>query len=192
MFLIPTKRQWSQWSLPSQVSYIGFLLAILGLPLWFVSYYWPRSPDSISDQPQLSIKGTAKPYLRCSSPPGNGIEFSYELCIKNSGKNPAKNLRYLTAAQTLQIGRDRPITVDSRASLLAPARLVSGDYFCQIFTMRNPVEDPVQISKMIERYNSGEVSILFQLKLAYNDAATEKEYIIEERNLVKRDRIEIQ
>jgi hypothetical protein len=126
MNLIPRKRQWLEWSLPSKVSYIGFILAVLGIPLWVISYFWPQAPEIVSDQPQISIETTAKPFLRYSSLPNGGMEFSYELCIKNSGRNPAKNLEYTKAMQVLQIGGQNSVTVDSRPFLNAPKRIVSG------------------------------------------------------------------
>lgn len=192
MSFIPTEKQWKKWSLPSQVSYIGFVLALAGIPLWIVSYFWPRAPDDLSAQPQLSLRPTAKPYLRVSRIPGSGIEFSYELCFKNSGKNPAGDIKYLKTTQSLQIRGERPIVVNNRPSPSAPSRLVSGDHFCQVFTMHNPVEDTAQIEKLVDRYNAGDVAILLELELTYVDAFTGKEYAFEERNRVNRDRIEIQ
>jgi len=192
MKLIPTSRQWTRWGLPSKVSYIGFVLAIIGVPLWVISYFWPPQPDFLSDQPQLSIETTAKPYLRYSRMPDGGVELSYELCIRNSGRNPARGLKYTKATQALQIGAERPIVVDSRPSLRVPKRLVSGERYCQIFTMRNSKEDPAQITKLVDRYNAGEVTISLELNMTYVDALTEKKYSFEERNKVKIDRVNIE
>jgi hypothetical protein len=192
MKLVPTKRQWTEWSLPSQISYIGFLLAALGIPLWAISYFWPRAINALSDQPQLFVETTAKPYLRCTRIPGAGIELTYELCIRNSGKDAARSLKYEQATQVLYIGNEHPIVADSRSSLHAPIRLASGDRYCQIFSMRNRNQDLVQIEKLLERYNAGEVAILLELKMSYEDAFTGKKYFLEERNRVGRNRIDIQ
>jgi hypothetical protein len=56
MTLIPTRRQWKKWSLPSRATYVGLLLALVGILLWLVSYYRPRSPDTVSQQkPSFSV-----------------------------------------------------------------------------------------------------------------------------------------
>ncbi len=191
MNLFPTRRQWKEWSLPSRVSYVGFVLTVLGLGLSSVFYYWPKAPDRTSDQPQLSVGFTAKPYLRYSASPGAGIELSYEICIRNSGRHAAINLQYVKATQTLQLGSDISVTVDSLSSLRAPSRLVSGDHYCQVLQMRNPTLASTQIAKFIERYNSGDAAIFLELKVRYFDAFTGKEYFFEERNKVKKDRVDI-
>ncbi len=95
----------------------------------------------------------------------------------------------MRATQTLQVGGDPAVVVDSLPSVRAPARLVSGDHYCQILMMRNPIVDPIQLARIIELYNSGEVAILLELKLRYYDAFTEKEFFVEERNTVKKDRV---
>ncbi len=97
----------------------------------------------------------------------------------------------MRATQTLQVGGDPAVVVDSLPSVRAPARLVSGDHYCQILMMRNPIVDPIQLARIIELYNSGEVAILLELKLRYYDAFTEKEFFVEERNTVKKDRVDI-
>jgi hypothetical protein len=48
-----------------------------------------------------------------------------------------------------------------------------------------------QIARFIEQYDSGDAAILLQLKLCYFDAFTGKEYFIEERSKVKKDRVDI-
>ena len=92
----------------------------------------------------------------------------------------------------LHIKNKRPIVVDSRPSLRAPIPIASGDRYCQIFTMRNPNEDLVQIDKLVEQYNGGEVTIQLELKMSYEDAFTGKKYYLEERNRVGKDRVDIQ
>ena len=191
MNLFPTRRQWKEWSLPSRVSYIALILTVLGLGLSFVFYYWPKAPDRTSDQPQLSVEFTAKPYLRYSASPGAGIELSYEICIRNSGRHAARNLQYVKATQTLQLGSDISVTVDSLSSLRAPSRLVSGDHYCQILQMRNLTLTSEQVAKFIELYNFGDAAIFLELKVRYFDAFTGKEYFFEERNKVKKDRVDI-
>ena len=191
MKLLPTKRQWKEWTLPSRISYIGFVLGILSLGFSLAFYYWPQTPDTTSDQPQLSVLFTAKPYLRYSTPPGSGIELSYEICVRNSGRHPAKNLRYLKGTQTLQTGPDISITVDSLPSLRAPDRLAASDHYCQILQMRNPALSTEQIGRFIERYNSGDAAIVLELEIRYSDAFTKKQYFFEERNKIKKDRVDI-
>jgi hypothetical protein len=139
----------------------------------------------------LSVGFSGKPYLRCSTASGSGLVLSYEICMKNSGKHAAKNLQYVRATQTLQVGVDPPVTVDSLPSLRAPTRLVSGAQHCQILTMTNPIENPTQIARIIDRYNSGHVAILLELKVRYYDAFTEKDFFFEERNTVWKDRVDI-
>ena len=39
MILIPTKRQWKNWTLPSKVGYIGLILSIVAIILWFLNVW---------------------------------------------------------------------------------------------------------------------------------------------------------
>jgi len=48
-----------------------------------------------------------------------------------------------------------------------------------------------QIKKFIELYNSGDAAILLELEMRYFDAFTGKEYFFEERNKVRKDRVDI-
>ena len=51
--LIPTKRQWKKWSLPTR---LGLVLTLIAIALSAVFYWWPRSPDTVSQQkPSFSV-----------------------------------------------------------------------------------------------------------------------------------------
>ena len=57
--------------------------------------------------------------------------------------------------------------------------------------MRNSKLPAEQIARFMEQYKLGDAAILLELKLHYFDAFTGKEYFIEERNKVKKDRVDI-
>jgi hypothetical protein len=69
--------------------------------------------------------------------------------------------------------------------------MMSGDHYCQILQMRNSKLPAEQIARFMEQYNSGDAAILLELKLRYFDAFTGKEYFTEERNKVRKDRVDI-
>jgi len=57
--------------------------------------------------------------------------------------------------------------------------------------MRNLTLTSEQVAKFIELYNFGDAAIFLELKVRYFDAFTGKEYFFEERNKVKKDRVDI-
>jgi hypothetical protein len=48
--MIPSKKQFSGWSLPSRVGYVSFVITVVSLVLGFVFWYWPRSTPSDTDE----------------------------------------------------------------------------------------------------------------------------------------------
>jgi hypothetical protein len=72
-----------------------------------------------------------------------------------------------------------------------PQRLVSGEHYCQIFTMSNTNMTAGQISNFIRRYNSDGLAIILELEIEYKDAITGKRYSITERNKVFKEKVQI-
>lgn len=189
MKLIPSKTQWDGWTLPSKASYFGCVIGILAFIITVVFALVPLQPDKIADQPQLSVNFTSKPYLRHNKAGVSGIEFSYEICVKNSGKNPANRLVYKKTTQTMLV--DGHAITKSGSTNGPPQRLVSGDNYCQIFSMSNTKITAGQVHNFIKKYDAEELSIILDFEIEYMDAITGKKYTMREINKVLRGRVEI-
>jgi len=53
-YLIPTKAQWREWSLPSKLTCIGAYLGVLSIVLAVVFFVWP-SPAPQKTQPSVDV-----------------------------------------------------------------------------------------------------------------------------------------
>lgn len=191
MTLFPTKAQWRKWTLPSKATYIGTILGVVGVLIAIVLFVASQRADALAGQPQLAIKYSSKPYLRYSTSTASGLELSYEICVENSGKHPATDLRYEKTTETLLIGSDVSIPVRHTTTNTPPSRLVSGERYCQIFTIRNTKITVDQIALLLREYDSNNVAIFLELDLRYTDAFTGKSFSLGERNKIRKDRVEI-
>lgn len=72
-----------------------------------------------------------------------------------------------------------------------PNRLVSGDHYCQIFSLKNTDMTTKQIDNCIQKYNSEDLAIILDLEIEYLDAITGKKYTMIESNKVFRGRVNI-
>jgi len=188
MKLIPTRTQWRGWTLPSKASYMGWVIGILAVVITaaiaLITYHF----DKVAGQPQLCANFTGRPYLR-HKVDANDMELSYEICIQNSGNNPAIDLDYKNTTQTMVVnGR---VIARAKTKNKPPRRLVSGDHYCQIFSMNNHNITKEQVTDCLKKYDSEELSIILDLEIEYVDGITGKKYSMEESNEVFRSRVMI-
>ncbi|MDP3142842.1 MAG: hypothetical protein Q8N14_02700, partial [Candidatus Omnitrophota bacterium] len=148
MKIFPTKDQWQNWSLPSKITYIGFVLTILSISITLVTFYFSNKYVKESDQPKLSINFTNKPYLRYEVK-NKGIELSYELRIKNDGKNTAEDIEYSLLKQKLAVDMRIIGEVNSSLNPRAPQRLITQNSYHQIIKARNSDMSASQIERVI-------------------------------------------
>ena len=199
--LIPFLEAYPIW----MKSLVGIWIVFTALIL--IGLLFTRTKDSSSDdsvtpsenqkeisgnQPQLSLQVLAKPFLRQSVSDQSNIRYSYEICIKNSGLHPASGLKYTKVNQSLFVGSELIATSDkSEPSHQPPAKLVNGEKFYQIFSMGNETLSNEQSSNLVEKYNAGEVSIILELELQFEDPVTGLKHVFSERNRFRIDRVEI-
>lgn len=138
-----------------------------------------------ADQPKLSIRPENKPYLRYKVIGKNRIEFSYELSISNLGKNNAINISYSHIRQKLVVSDKVVINVDylaggdkppSKSGYIAPAKIISGDRYFQIFQLNGNDLNANQINDLINNYGNEQLSIISDIGIEYTDAITHKKY----------------
>jgi hypothetical protein len=190
MKLIPTTVQWESWTLPSKASYAGLVIGALGIVLTIIIFTVSSLSETNIGQPQLSIRYSEKPYLRHKTIPSSGLEFSYEICIINSGQNPAIELIYEKFVQNLVVGDNTIKRVEGKERKNPPPkRLVSGDDYCQIFRMYNDEMTSEQINNCLKKYEEDALTIILELVIQYKDAITGKVYFITERNQIFKDKV---
>ena len=138
-----------------------------------------------ADQPKLSIRAVNKPYLRYEVIDNNKIAFSYELSISNLGKNNAINISYSHIIQKLVVSDKTVVHVDSlagtdnqpsKSGYSAPAKVVSGDRYFQIFMLNGNNLNSSQINNLIDKYQKEHLAIILDIGIKYTDAITHKEY----------------
>jgi hypothetical protein len=191
MKFIPTKHQWNKWTLPSKASYVGTVIGVIALLITGMLAIFFNGSDP-SGQPQLSISYRNKPYLRYTSISPSGLEFSYKICVRNSGQRPACEMEYTKLIQTLVVDNFTVSKVGGKeAKDPPPQRLVSRDSYCQRFVMNNTNMTNEQLSNCIEKYKSGKLAIILEIEIKYKDEITGDEYYIMERNKIFKDRVEI-
>ncbi len=185
MNIFPTKKQWKSWTLPSKASYIGVVLSLVLFAIGFLINEYSSSYSRESDQPKLVIRTQNKPYLRYKVVGNNGIEFSYELSFQNYGKNNAININYSYVRQKLLIGDKTIVQVNntsnsdnppSKAGYTAPTKLISGDKFFQIFQLNGNGLKVDQIKSLINYYELGQLAVIIDIGIEYDDAITLKKY----------------
>lgn len=190
MKLIPTKDQWNKWTLPSKASYAGFVIGVFSIILTVFIFTFSNDSDRNIGQPQLAIRYSSKPYLRYANISPSGLEFSYEICVKNTGQNPTSEMVYTKLVQTLFVGTlivER--TEGKEAKNPPPKRLVSGDNYCQIFKMNNTNMTTDQINNCLKKYKESELAIILEIVIQYEDAITGEVYSITERNKIFKDKV---
>tara|TARA_R110002073_G_scaffold335859_1_gene529256 strand:- start:794 stop:1372 length:579 start_codon:yes stop_codon:yes gene_type:complete len=143
-----------------------------------------------SGQPEISIRTTAKPFLRYLRTE-NGLEISYEFCFKNSGNHAAIDFKYNYVNQSLIINNDTIYSGPSSNNNKPPKRIVSDDKFCQIFKVNNGKMSEKQIQNVINQFELNSVFILSEIKYSYKDEVTGKQYSFIEKNRIKKDRVDI-
>jgi hypothetical protein len=192
MSLIPTKSQWKGWTLPSKASYIGCVIGILALVGGVLPVLWSSRLSKIAGQPQLGVTCGAKPYLRYKIYDRGGMEFSYEMQITNSGRNPAAQLTYKKQKQTLVVDGKKIAEAEGDAERGAPLKLlVSGGHYFQIFRMANPNMTPQQVANCIAKYENEGLAIILELEIQYVDSITGRKYSIKETSKVQKGRVDI-
>src|SRR4030067_3699198 len=106
MKLIPSKKQWGAWSLPSKASYIGLVLAIVFFLGNYSTYLYYENFRVRSDHPKIVVNSQNKPFLRYKEQESEKISFTYELSFKNKGKNTATQVEFSEIIQKLKIDKN--------------------------------------------------------------------------------------
>lgn len=198
MKYIPTRNQWKNWTLPSKASYIGVILAFVLFVAGILITLYLDSYVKESDQPKLSIGSQNKPYLRYEVIGTSKIEFSYELSFSNLGKNTAININYSYVRQKLSIANTVIVQVDnsvggdkppSKAGYRPPSKLISGDKYFQIFKLSGNDLKSNQLENLISNYNKGQLSIILDIYIEYDDAITHKKYTTNEILNIHKDKV---
>ena len=150
-----------------------------------------------SDQPKLSVRANKKPYLRYQLTGAKNIEFSYEMSFTNFGKNTAINISYITIIQKLLLNDKAVVEVTnsvggiktpSEAGYRPPPKLISGDKYFQIFQINGNDLSSNQINNLIDKFKKGELSIILDIEMEYDDAITQKRYKTHEIVNIYKDR----
>ena len=190
MKLIPSKDQWNKWTLPSKASYAGFVIGVFSIILTIIIFVFSNDSDRNIGQPQLAISYRGKPYLRYANISPSGLEFSYKICVKNTGQNPTTEMIYTKLVQTLVVGTLTVERTEGKESKNPPPkRLVSGDNYCQIFKMNNVNMTTEQINNCLNKYKESELAIILEIVIQYEDAITGEVYSITERNKIFKDKV---
>jgi hypothetical protein len=192
MILIPSRSQWRKWTLPSKASYVGCAVGVVALVAAILLALWSNYVVANAGQPQLAVTYTAKPYLRYQLYEQDGMEFSYEIRITNSGRNPATRLSYGKRTQSLVV--DDKIIARSEAGAgerPLPRQLVSGGHYCQIFKMTNTNMTAKQIANCVAKYETEDLAIILEIEIHYVDQITGREFSLAERNKIHKGRVEI-
>jgi hypothetical protein len=173
MNLIPSKKQWSNWTLPSKASYAVLIVAFLFFGVQFIYSLYQDNYKKKTDKPKIIIGTQNKPYLRYEIINDNKISFSYELSFKNSSLNTAINLIHSSIAQKLVINKTPMINIISNpdASDLPP-KLVTGETFYKIYELNGNNLDKNKIDDLIKKYSSEELSLILDINIEYKDEIT--------------------
>lgn len=173
MKIVPSKKQWENWTLPSKASYIGVGLAVIFFGGQFLFSLYQDSYKKKSDKPKIIIGTQNKPYLRYELKSEKNISFSYELSFQNNGRNTAINLNDSHIIQKLVIN-DNPVVevVSNSEKSVLPSKLVSGENFYKIYELNGNNLDKNQIEDLIQKYKSEELSVLLDINIEYEDEMT--------------------
>lgn len=173
MKIIPSKKQWANWTLPSKASYAGVVIAVIFFAGQLLFSLYQDSYKKESDKPKIIIGTQNKPYLRYELKNEKNISFSYELSFQNNGHNTAINLNDSHIIQKLVINNSPVVEVvsNSEKSVL-PSKLVSGEIFFKIYELNGNNLDKNQIEDLIQKYNSEELSVLLDINIEYEDEMT--------------------
>ena len=198
MKYIPSRKQWKNWTLPSKASYLGVIMALfLFVPGLIIKQYL-NSYEKESDQPKLIIRSQNKPYLRYKVIGPSEIEFSYELSFSNNGNNNAINLNYSHIRQKLVADKTVIAQIDysvngveppSKAGYRPPSKLISGDKYFQIFNFNGRNLKNEQLENLISRFKTGELSVILDINIEYDDAITHKSYNTNENLDVHKNKV---
>lgn len=60
MMLTPSRNQWKNWSLPSKITYISFVVTVVGLILWVLSQTWTAKENQEMRTDVKEIKDIVK------------------------------------------------------------------------------------------------------------------------------------
>jgi hypothetical protein len=89
MRLVPSRRQWSTWSLPAKASFVGAIVGVLALLLTVAIPYWNRNDER--PNPTISVKQTSSgPQSPNVSGIGGNATFQYGSAPVDSSKQPVK------------------------------------------------------------------------------------------------------
>ena len=173
MKIIPSKKQWANWSLPSKASYAGVVIAVILFSGQLLFSLHQDSYKKESDKPKIIIGTQNKPYLRYELENEKNISFSYELSFQNNGHNTAINLNDSHIIQKLVINDSPVVEVVSNAEKsVLPSKLISGENFFKIYKLNGNNLDKNQIEDLIQKYKSEELSVLLDINIEYEDEMT--------------------
>ena len=138
-FLIPTRRQWQRWALPSRLTFAGFVLTAASFLFAFLVWVWPSKSDSLIRKANptnvrlvaaelANWAGDAEPFLT--------------LTLGNISALDALNPR----ACVLNLSCDQPITSKGIMEVPAGSSIVIGPQQ----TMQIPVLSQNEVRKFIE------------------------------------------
>lgn len=185
MKLIPSKKQWNVWTLPSKTSYVGVVLTIIFFLGNFTTYLYYENLKLKSEYPKLVINFANKPFLRYEVNQDK-ISFSYELSIKNKGKNTATDLKITKYHQKLMVDNQAVVEIETNLANNkdqydeVPSKLVSGEKFFKIFRMTSPILKQEQLDDLKEKYKNNNVSIILDIQIEYKDEFTGDTYSTKE------------
>ena len=189
MKLIPSKKQWHDWTLPSKASYAGLVLAVVFFLASYPTYLYYEHLKVISDHPKIVVKFQNKPFLRYEEQDGGKSSFFYELSFKNNGKNTASQLKLYKITQKLMVENNAVVEVQSdnneesktiKGGNIVPNQLVSDETFYKIFKLNGSNLSKNQLNDFAEKYNNEKLSVILDVKLMYKDEITDKLYITHE------------
>lgn len=138
----------------------------------------------------MSINLTNKPYLRYEVE-DKGIELSYELRIRNDGKNTAEDIKYSLLKQKLAVDMIVVAEVNSSLNARTPQRLITQNAYHQIIKAKSNDMSVSQMERVINDYDSGKLAIVLEIKIEYRDSITLKEYSTKETLRIYKTRVEI-
>lgn len=126
--LIPTKKEYTDWSIPDKVTYIAFWLTIIGLGWGFFTFFYPTEQNT---QTSLPVINSAIPIIQTSQPEFTGefmkdstIMYAYSFKLNfDSNKNleemdfipKRENIKHLFNADLACIENDQE---DSKRSCI--------------------------------------------------------------------------
>jgi len=158
--MIPSKRQWAKWTLPSKASYVGFLMGIISLLITIaLAFYSKDKPLVITAQPER---------IR----PQSGY---FIITATGYGKPPAdltsdRENRYL-ALLAARIAAKRDLTAYIRGTEVESVTVISGQSVDHD-TIVNIVKGKVPPFTIVEeKYDDQkkEAEVTLQLRVSEND-----------------------